>query len=426
MLDEQVINYILNTEDSSIITENNLTVDYFSECPVEFSFIKNHLDVYGKVPDKETFFSKFQDFSCINVSEPITYLLDELSKKKAYHDATEVYRKLGANLNAWYSGDAEAVEKTMAEIKKLGEISTSTVNIKAVDLFKDTSRYDAYVERMDNKEDYFIPTGFKELDELIGGWDVQEELATIVARTGKGKSWFLIKSAAEAAKSGKRIGLYSGEMSDMKVGYRLDTLLGNISNGALVHGGSSVKNEYKKFIDETLKSYTGCFYVITPKDLGGPATVSMLRAFVEKYNLDILFIDQHSLLEDEHKAKNPVEKAANISKDLKLLQTTKRIPIISVSQQNRTQSDSGEFDTTQVAQSDRIAQDSTVIIFIERDGDRYTLHPAKLRDAECNKPISYIVDLNTGYFTYSPEEADADKEVSDSRGEKYSDEDVFC
>ena len=56
----QVINYILNTKDSSLISLNNLTDEYFSEYKNEFNFIKNHLDTYGRVCDVETFFSNFE------------------------------------------------------------------------------------------------------------------------------------------------------------------------------------------------------------------------------------------------------------------------------------------------------------------------------------------------------------------------------
>jgi replicative DNA helicase len=153
--------------------------------------------------------------------------------------------------------------------------------------------------------------------------------------------------------------------------------------------------------------------------INGPAGVSALRAFVEKYNLDVLYVDQHSLLEDDRKAKNPVEKAANISKDLKLLQVVKQIPIISVSQQNRSTVEGKEFDTTQLAQSDRIAQDSTVIIFIERNKDLFKLHLVKSRDTENGKVLTYKVDLNTGRFTFIPEDEDS----ADMQG--YSDDEVF-
>lgn len=59
--------------------------------------------------------------------------------------------------------------------------------------------------------------------------------------------------------------------------------------------------------------------VITPSMINGPAGVSALRAFVEKESIDILFVDQHSLLEDDHHARNSVDRASNISRDLKNL-----------------------------------------------------------------------------------------------------------
>ena len=156
--------------------------------------------------------------------------------------------------------------------------------------------------------------------------------------------------------------------------------------------------------------------------INGPAGVSALRAFVEKEDIEILFIDQHSLLDDDRKAKNPVEKAANISKDLKLLQVIKQIPIISVSQQNRTTTESGTFDTTQLAQSDRIAQDSTIIIFVEKKDDLMKLHLVKSRDTENGKVLTYRVNFNDGSFQYIPDEK-ATPEVMQQSG--YSEDEVF-
>ena len=216
-------------------------------------------------------------------------------------------------------------------------------------------------------------------------------------------------------------------MSANKVGYRADTLIGHLSNGALVHGGASVKNEYKRFLDE-MKQKNLALYVLTPKDINGAAGVSALRAFIEKYNLDVLYIDQHSLLADDRKAKNPVERASNISTDLKLLQTIKQIPIISVCQQNRSTAEGKDFDTTQLAQSDKIAQDATVIIFIERKADLFKLHLVKSRDTENGKVLSYKVDLNTGNFNFIPEndEKDNKDETTVSYGDStYSEDEVF-
>ena len=420
MVQLQVINKILNDKDSSIITLNNLNADYFPEYSSEFYFIKEHLDKYGCLPDKETFLSKFEDFEMIEVNEPTSYLLSELYNDKTRRDLVNSYNQLRPLL---MSGDKEAVDRALMLVKEAAEKSSEAVSLNCVNLFEDTSRYDAYLEKAENHDKYFITTGFNELDKIIGGWDVKEELATIVARTGIGKSWFLIKSATAAALQGKRVGIYSGEMSVDKVGYRADTLIGHISNGALVHGGVSVKNEYKKFLDD-MKSKNLTLYVLTPKDINGAAGVSALRAFIEKYDLDVLYIDQHSLLADDRKAKNPVEKAANISTDLKLLQTIKQIPIISVCQQNRSVAEGKDFDTTQLAQSDKIGQDATVIIFIERKADLFKLHLVKSRDTGNGDVLSYKVDLNTGSFIYIPENEDGSNTTEESNS-GYEEDEVF-
>lgn len=421
MIQLQVLNKILRDKDASIITLNNLTSDYFSEYPEEFWFIKEHLDEYGCLPDMETFVSKFEDFEIIEVNEPTSYLLEELNNDRVRRELTENYNRLRPLL---MSGEKEDTEKALTILKEAAEKSASLVSLNCVNILEDTSRYDSYLDRLENYDKYFIKTGFDELDALIGGWDVKEELATIVARTGMGKSWLLLKCASAAAKQGKTVGIYSGEMSENKVGYRLDTLMGNFSNGALIHGGASVKNEYRKYLDNLQENVPGKIFVLTPQMINGPAGVSALRAFVEKYNLDILFVDQHSLLEDDRKGKTPVEKASNISKDLKLLQVIKQIPIISVSQQNRSTVEGKAFDTTQVAQSDRIVQDSTIVIFIERKNDLFKLHLVKSRDTENGKVLSYKVDLNVGSFIFIPEEGE-EGTSSTSETSGYSEDEVF-
>ena len=97
--------------------------------------------------------------------------------------------------------------------------------------------------------------------------------------------------------------------------------------------------------------FSGSLKVITPAMINGPAGVQALKAFIQKEDLDILFVDQHSLLEDDRHARNPVDRAANISRDLKNLQVMCHIPIIAVSQQNRELAENGAG-TQNIAQSD--------------------------------------------------------------------------
>lgn len=408
MIQTQFLNYLLDSKDSSLITLNNLSEKYFSDCKSEFLFIKNHFELYGNIPDKETFLKTFPNFKVMSVGETSQYLIKSLYDEYSDRQLALSFNKVRDLLMSGKS--AEAREYYM----NIGNTISDDLGIQCVDILKDTSRYDEYVARTQEFGKYYISTGFKELDAVVGGWDREEELATIVARTNQGKSQVAIKCAVAAAKQGLKVGIYSGEMTERKVGYRIDTMLGHMNNGGIVHGNIKYASEYKQYINSLPTLVSGSIKVLTAKSINGPATVDVLRAFILKENLDILFVDQLSLLEDQRHGRTAVEKMSNISKDLKNLQVMCRKPIISVCQQNRTATDSGEQDTTQIAQSDRIGQDSTMIIFLEQIKDKedkkknkLVLSLVKSRDSENGKKLSYYVDFNVGTFTYIPDENDA-------------------
>lgn len=400
MIQLQFLNALLESKDSSLLLINNLSEDLFCDYKDEYNFIVNHLNEYGTIPDKVTFLSKFPEFDIIEVNESRDYLIDALFEDRDKRFLAKTFNDIRKLLNE------DKTEEAMSLLALRSQTAIKAKHINTVDITKDISRYNDYVDRCSEFTKYYIKSGFNELDKVIGGWDRQEELATIVARPGVGKTWCLLKCAVAALQQNLRVGLYSGEMSERKVGYRFDTLVSHISNYSITKGISDIANEYKAYIDKLPESYDGCFKVLTPAMIDGPAGVNALRAFIEKENLDILFVDQHSLLEDDRKARNPIDRASNISKDLKNLQVLKKIPIIAVSQQNRTSTESG-LSTSQVAQTDRISQDSTLLLFLEQKDDVLTLNIVKSRDSETNKKIRYAIDLDKGIFEYIPEENNA-------------------
>lgn len=395
MIQLQFLNKLISTRDTSLLLMNNLTDEFFSDYREEYKWIKEHINKYGNCPDIHSFVNKFPDFDVVDVSETTSYLIDELYQDYNKRKLAGVFNRVRELINQDKIDEAMAVYTTAAS-----DIVQST-HLETIDIFQNTSRYNDYVDKCTSFDKFYIKTGFKELDELIGGWDRLEELGTIVARPGIGKSWILHKVALAAAEQGLTVGIYSGEMSENKVGYRIDTLISHISNSAIMRGNDSVQLDYKKYMEELPKRFKGTIKVLTPAMINGAASVTALRAFIEKENLDILCVDQHSLLEDDRRARNPVEKAANISRDLKNLQVLKKIPIIAVSQQNREATDNGPS-TANVAQSDRISQDSTVILFLEQKDNVLTLNLVKARDSVNGKKLQYAVDFNRGIFTFIP------------------------
>lgn len=403
MIELQFINYIFKVNSIQIVVLNNITEDYFTTYKEHFKFIIEYFDKYNQIPSKETFQGKFNDdFEWIVVSDPESYLIDKLKEAKLYRDVIKDYKDIGNLIKA------EQTDKAIEKMAGLSQNYLKNNQSKCVDLIDDVNlRYDSYLERLNNPDKSFVTTGLKELDSILGGWDLLNESAVICARTGFGKSWWLIYFAMHAAKAGLRVGFYSGEMEIDLVGYRFDTFLGNIANGSLTHGNDNIKDSYKTYTESLNKVIKGHIYCITPDMFDGSVTVSKLRAFVEKYDLQMLCVDQFSLLDDQKGARNPREQAVNISKDLRALQRLKKIPILTAVQLNREDTEENGPSTKNIAESDRIGQDSTTVLAIERKGDNAVLSIIKARNARTGDKLTYNWNINMGILNYIPSEKDA-------------------
>ena len=194
-------------------------------------------------------------------------------------------------------------------------------------------------------------------------------------------------------------------MSDDKVGYRVDTMIEHIPNYDLTRGDRKSEIEYKKYVNALPGRYKGGLWCLTPIELGAPATVQDLKNFIIDMNLDILFVDQYSLLEDTHHAKSEPEKFANLSKDLKNLQVLLKKPIIAVSQQHRSSTEEETIiDVGHIAMSDRIGQDATTVLFLTCKDKMLDVYISKSRDAEKDKKLRYAIDWNVGTFQFVPDE----------------------
>ncbi len=410
----QVLNKVLQTGDYPIISQNNLTADFFFDYRAEFNYIKAHYEKFNSVPDRLTFANAFTSFTIADVNEPISFLLQELRK-----DYNTAY--LANNFNKVKKLVEEGnIDTAISLWKQSAQDFSDSAGITYTSLVTDANeRFDAYNEKLNNKEAYYMSTGLPELDKIIGGIDRKNEYMIISARTGVGKSWVLDKMATSAYKQGFRVMMYSGEMTAEKVGYRFDTLNGNIKNSALTRGYSDIKNDYENYIKVLPKMSKGDFIVVEPKNLNGPATIDALKSAAEIIKPDIVFIDQASLLEDTSGSKVMHERVANISKAIKNWQVLSGMPIILVAQMNRTKNEDGSKDTTQIGLSDRLPQDATTLLMLDKAPsttlfDNYgnavmelAIDIVKARDGGDGRRLKYAIDFNTGSFKYLPSEKDS-------------------
>jgi replicative DNA helicase len=401
----QIINKVLATQDASIIKDNFLDVEYFIGYEEEYSYIMEHLEQYHNVPDKATFFAKFDTLEPIDVTESDRYLVDTIREEHLYWKSVPIIQKSAELLQT----DAnEAARYMLSQMQNL----KPDYSISAKDIIKSApERLATFESKADGTHPWYFSTGFEELDSVIHGWARGEELVVIFARTGQGKSWVLAKSLSHIWNLGFRVGYVSPEMSPIKLGYRVDTLLGGFSNKALVWGdpGDLSVDDYRNHIN-TLSQKDG-FFVAQPSDFNKKITVSKLKAFCCKNKLDVLGVDGISYMTDERaqRGDNKTTMLTNISEDLMALSIELEIPILVVVQSNRegVRQDEGTPDLENIRDSDGIAQNATKVLALRQAGGSLEIGIKKHRDGITGGKINYYWDINYGQFTYVPAEEDA-------------------
>lgn len=403
MVSLQILNKIISTKDISIITDNNLTIDYFLEYEDEYSFIKEHFDNYKNVPDTETFINKFPDFELLEVTESDRYLVDAIREEYLYSKSVPVIKKAAELLK---SDSNEASRYLQSELVNLAPNYTTPY----VDIIHSNSRVEMFEDKSNNKDKWFIPTGFEELDDIIYGWQCGEEFVVIFARTGIGKSWVLVKTVQHAWEIGKNVGYVSPEMSADKIGYRFDTLNNHFSNMALVRGDKSKVSidEYRQY-NEKLAEHNNRILVSTPMDFNKQVTVGKLRTFVQANNLDMLAIDGITYMTDERykRGDNKTTSLTNISEDLIALSCELKIPILVVVQSNRGGTEKDTPDLEDIRDSDGIAHNATKVISLNQKEEALVMKIKKNRDGKIGDKLTYLWDIDLGEFTWMPGDCDS-------------------
>ena len=406
MVELQVLSRILNQKSTAIIDDNNITADYFIAYPDEYDFIIKHKAEYGDVPDTETFLSHFPNFQLVDVRESDEYLVNTFNEEYLYTLSVPFINKTAELIQ---SDSRAALEYIQSELPKLLINNNRKIGNDIIKNSRD--RFEEYESKKENQDQFFISTGFRELDNIIGGLSCSEELVVIFARTGVGKSWVLIKILQNAWKEGNRVALLEPEMSANKTGYRFDTLNSNFSNMKLLRGTEEAG--YEDYITN-LENNDTPFYILHPKDFGRKVSVSKLKSFCRSNHIDILGIDGISYLYDERKEKgdNRSTMLTNISEDLMDLSIELGIPVLVVCQSNREgakEEDSPNIEN--IRDSDGIAYNASLIISAKQKDEGLQLSIKKNRNGKNGDSLIYTWDIDRGTFNYLPQHKDISPQI---------------
>ena len=204
-----------------------------------------------------------------------------------------------------------------------------------------------------------VETGFTRVDALLKGMRAGN-LVIVAARPAAGKSIWAQCVAMNVARTGKSVLLYSLEMSDEELGERI------------IAGASGVQLD--KITDHALDEQAwkrlseACQYLydlplIINDDPG--VTTSKIRAEARTTkNLGLIIIDFMTLMKSEGKYDSRNLEVGAISRELKLLAMELNIPIIVLSQLNRSVSDTDRPTLAALRDSGELEQNANKVIFL--------------------------------------------------------------
>ncbi|MBC7232109.1 MAG: replicative DNA helicase [Chloroflexi bacterium] len=213
-----------------------------------------------------------------------------------------------------------------------------------------------------------LPTGFIDLDRLLGGLQ-RSDLIIVAGRPGMGKSSFGMTLAHNAAlKHNAVVAFFSLEMSAEQLVQRLIAGETGISSQRLRIG--DIRDiEWDKFVKAT---GTLAEIAIFIDDTPSPSPMEIrtkCRRLAAEYGLDLVIIDYLQLMRSGVRSENRVQEISYISRALKALARELNVPVVAMSQLSRaveSRQDKRPI-LSDLRESGSIEQDSDVVIFIYRD-----------------------------------------------------------
>lgn len=400
MVELQIINKILQDKKLDILVNNNITKDDFYKHRAEIEFILQHYEKYNVVPDELTFINQFKDFQVLQVNEAEEYLVNTLLEEATFNKMVPIWDKASKLIEV----DAnEGIKYLLAEIDSLNLKKSESIDL----ITQANKRFEEYEQKKQYKAKMVTYTGFKELDKIIEGFSNDGELAVFFARLNNGKSWVVSKVAAACWQQGRRVGFYSGEMVASKVGYRIDSILKGFSNRALLKGYEV--EGYAEYVKE-MSEAKNPIQIITPNELDGYLTISKLENFIKQYKIEVMVIDQLSLMEDETARATTQERVrySHLTKGLKRLSEKYNCPMIVACQANRMgakgENEDGLPEMENIAESDAVGQDATLAVSMRIKKNQLEMQIKKYRDGQVGNKFVYALDLDHGKFTYLPDD----------------------
>ena len=386
-LEEAVLGAILIEKDAISYVSDILKTDSF--------YVDAHATIYRAI---KNLFGKSQPIDLLTVTEELrkngkleevggAYYLSELTNKIAssanveYHARIiiqkfiqrELIRISNEIIRDAYEDTTDVFDLLDMAEKRIYEITDKNLRNSVQGIGQLVSKSILQIDGLLNREDGLledsVPSGYLELDKMTSGWKATD-LVIIAARPSMGKTAFVLNLAKNAAVDyNMPVAIFSLEMGAVQLAKRLISLECEIDAQKVANGKMS-DNEFSILRDKVEKLSSAPIYINDQPAINVYELRAQCRRLQNAHGIKMVIIDYLQLMSGGgDKGMNREQEISTISRSLKGLAKELNIPVIALSQLNRSVETRGGDKKPQLSdlrESGSIEQDADMVMFLYR------------------------------------------------------------
>ncbi len=213
-----------------------------------------------------------------------------------------------------------------------------------------------------------LPTGFDDLDDMTSGLQ-GGDLIIVAGRPSMGKTTFAMNIGENVAiRTHKPVLVFSMEMPDEQLALRMMSSLGRIDQKDLRTGKLS-DEDWPRLTSAVVMLSEAPVYIDDTPALSPTEVRARARRLKRKEGLGLVIVDYLQLMQVPGNSENRATEISEISRGLKALAKELSVPVIALSQLNRSleQRPNKRPVMSDLRESGAIEQDADIIMFIYRD-----------------------------------------------------------
>lgn len=299
-------------------------------------------------------------------------------RRRLIHEASEI-------ISSSYSDDREIEDYLDAVEQRIFSVADYRIAPsfhKVGDIVKDSIKH---VERLYDRKEFVtgVSAGLKDLDKLTAGFQ-PSDLIILAARPSMGKTSLALGIAQHAGvRENKAVAVFSLEMSKEQLVLRMLCCEARV-DGSRVRTGHLGERDFPRIVEAASKIAEAPIFIDDTPALSISEMRAKCRRLHREHPLSLIVVDYLQLMRSPaYASMSREQEISDISRSLKALAKELQVPVVALSQLNRSvesRTDKRPM-MSDLRESGAIEQDADVIFFIYRD-DFYNKDSAEKNVAE--------------------------------------------